>query len=122
MSQGSPDKPKQRIRSFSNFFPFGPAPFVILVMTVAAGVYLLAHPIQPSESNLHLSTFTSIHSDAYIDAARTFEQKHPEAKVKIELVHRAAYNSRLRSALWADLDVPDLVEIEISEAGSSFCT
>ena len=38
----------------------------------------------------------------------------------MQLVHGDAVNSRLRAAFWADLDVPDLVEVEISRAGSFF--
>ncbi len=121
MAKGKPiPGSRLRIRTFADYFPFGPAPFVILLMTVFASGYLVLHPIPRSEANLRLWTFTSIHSDAYIKGARSFEEKHKAAKVKIELFHLEAATSRLRSAFWADLDVPDLIEMEISRAGSFF--
>ena len=108
MAKGKPiPGSRLRIRTFADYFPFGPAPFVILLMTVFASGYLVLHPIPRSEANLRLWTFTSIHSDAYMKGARSFEEKHKAAKVKIELFHLEAATSRLRSAFWADLDVPD---------------
>lgn len=120
MAERRPANQRLRIRTFADYFPFGPAPFVIFVMTLLAGGYVLLHPIPRSDANVRLWTFTPIHSDAYIKSARSFEQKHEGIRVKIELVHATAVTSRLRSAFWADLDVPDLVEVEISGAGSFF--
>jgi arabinosaccharide transport system substrate-binding protein len=38
----------------------------------------------------------------------------------LELVHQQAVTNRLRAAFRADLDVPDIVEVEITRAGSFF--
>jgi len=46
--------------------------------------------------------------------------KHPGTQLDIQLVHGDAVTSRLRAAFWADLDVPDLVEVEINSAGAFF--
>ncbi|MFW6163460.1 MAG: ABC transporter substrate-binding protein, partial [Planctomycetota bacterium] len=53
-------------------------------------------------------------------AAPVFEEEHPGVDVDVQLVHGVAVTSRLRAAFWADLDVPDLVEVEISSAGTFF--
>jgi arabinosaccharide transport system substrate-binding protein len=105
-------------------FPFGLAPFLILVLTGVSGLYLLAGdllaPKGPEASAIHLWTFARQHWEAYEKARAAFEAAHPGVKADIQLVHGDAVTNRLRAALWADLDVPDAVEVEISRAGSFF--
>jgi len=101
-------------------FPFGLAPFIILVLAVVSGGWLLLHPIRPKKTTLRLWTFADIHARAYQKAVPAFEAKHPGTTVDVQLVHGVAVTSRLRAAFWADLDVPDLVEVEISSAGTFF--
>jgi len=103
-----------------NIFPFGRAPWVILGMTVLAGVYLSFHPVAENPATLRFWTFAKTHYDAYKQAIPTFEAKHPGVTVDVQLVSGQAVTSRLQAAFWADLDVPDLVEVEISSAGSFF--
>jgi len=50
----------------------------------------------------------------------SFEATHPGVTVDVQLVSGAAVTTRLQAAFWADLQVPDLVETEISSAGSFF--
>lgn len=45
-------------------FPFGLAPLVILAALVVSGGYLLSQPIPKNTVTLRLWTFTNIHSDA----------------------------------------------------------
>lgn len=101
-------------------FPFGKAPFVILVGMVVSGAWLFTHPVRKTEATLRVWTFATTHAEAYQKAIPAFEAAHPGVKVELQLVHWEAVTSRLRAAFWTDLDVPDLVEVEISAAGSFF--
>jgi len=101
-------------------FPFGKAPFVILVGAVVSAGWLLAHPVTKTEATLRVWTFATTHAEAYRKALPAFEAARPGVKVDLQLVHWEAVTSRLRAAFWTDLDVPDLVEVEISAAGSFF--
>lgn len=112
--------------------PFGVAPALILLIGLIASGWLLvpdawlaSAPDQETgakapTTKLTLWTFANIHARAYEKAAPAFEAKHPCMDVDVQLVHGVAVTSRLRAAFWADLDVPDLVEVEISSAGTFF--
>jgi arabinosaccharide transport system substrate-binding protein len=101
-------------------FPFGMAAFWMLVLSLLSGCWLAAHPIPPKKATLTYWTFANTHYDAYLQAVPSFEAAHPGVKVDLQLVSGQAVTSRLQAAFWADLDVPDLVEVEISAAGSFF--
>lgn len=107
--------------SISSFgFPFGKAPFLLLVILILSGGWLLFHPVKKSEATLRYWTFTHISYENNIDAVKEFEKTHPGTVVDLQLVYLTAVTSRLRAAFWADLDVPDMVEVEISKAGTFF--
>lgn len=101
-------------------FPYGKAAFCLLVLAFISGMWLALHPAKKPAYNLTLWTFANTHYDAYLKAVPAFEKTHPGVKVNIQLVHAQATTSRLQAAFWADLDVPDLVEVEISSAGGFF--
>ncbi len=106
--------------------PIGPAPALLLVLLLVFGGWLLLHPatgsaeLAPGETLLRVWVFARTHYDAYRDIIPLFERAHPGVKVDLQLVHGRAVTSRLQAAFWADLDVPDLVETEISSAGMFF--
>ncbi len=122
------DRPPKRStaarRTLTDVFPFGAAPLIILLCTLAAGGYLVLNPIDTDSHTISLWTFTNNHYDAYVQAAPSFERAHstPDRPVSLglELVHQQAVTNRLRAAFRANLDVPDLVEVEITRAGSFF--
>ena len=107
-------------RSLEDMLPFGKAPGLILLITVVAGFYLALHPVSEQRATMRFWTFARNHSVPYQKATPSFEAKHPGTTLDVQLVHGEAVTSRLRAAFWADLDVPDLVEVEISRAGSFF--
>ncbi|MFP4056211.1 MAG: ABC transporter substrate-binding protein [Candidatus Brocadiia bacterium] len=108
------------LRRAEEWFPFGFAPSLILAAAAVAGGWLAFHPVPHSTADLRLWTFADIHYRAYQKAVPGFERKHSGVDVAVEHVHGDAVTSRLRAAFWADLDVPDLVEVEISWAGTFF--
>jgi len=112
--------PLGRLREAIDVFPFGLAPFLIFVLGITAALWLVVHPVSKKAAALTLWTFANIHATAYQKAVPSFEEKHPGKEVDVQLVAGVAVTSRLRAAFWADLDVPDLVEVEISSAGTFF--
>jgi ABC-type glycerol-3-phosphate transport system substrate-binding protein len=101
-------------------FPFGQAAFSMLILALLSGFWLAAHPSPPKTATLTYWTFAKTHYLAYQQAVPAFEAAHPGVKVDLQLVSGTAVTTRLQAAFWADLDVPDLVEVEISSAGSFF--
>ncbi|MBN1345014.1 MAG: extracellular solute-binding protein [Phycisphaerae bacterium] len=101
--------------------PIGPAPSLLLVLFALSGGWLLLHPIDHAtplgKTPLSVWVFARTHYDAYHDIIPEFEAAHPNVAVDLQLVHARAVTSRLQAAFWADLDVPDLVETEISAVG-----
>jgi arabinosaccharide transport system substrate-binding protein len=100
-------------------FPFGQAAFSMLLLSLLSGAWLAAHPPPAKTATLTFWTFANTHYDAYKQAIPSFEASHG-VKVDLQLVSGDAVTTRLQAAFWADLDVPDLVECEISRAGSFF--
>ena len=107
-------------KSLEQYFPFGKAPTIILTITLLAALFLAFNPVEKNKGTLRFWTFARTHAVTYQKAAPAFEAKHPGVKLDVQLVHGEAVTSRLRAAFWADLDVPDMVEVEISRAGSFF--
>jgi arabinosaccharide transport system substrate-binding protein len=101
-------------------FPFGQAAFSMLVVALLSGFWLAAHPSPAKTATLTYWTFAKTHYLAYQQAVPSFEAAYPGVKVDLQLVSGTAVTTRLQAAFWADLDVPDLVEVEISSAGSFF--
>jgi arabinosaccharide transport system substrate-binding protein len=102
------------------WFPYGRAALTMLILALASGLWLGAQPASRRESNLSLWVFAKTHYEAYLKAAHTFEAKHPGVHINVQLVANASLAARLQAAFLANVDVPDLVEIEISQAGSFF--
>ena len=92
----------------------------MLVLAVGAGGYLARFQPPKKKATLTYWTFAKPHYEAYQKALPKFLAEHPGVTVDLQLVEGAGLNQRLRAAFQADLDVPDMVEIEISAAGSFF--
>jgi arabinosaccharide transport system substrate-binding protein len=107
--------------------PIGPAPTLLLVLFLLTAAWMLfnastAEPPAGEEPKtvLRLWTFALMHYEDYLESVPAFEAAHPGVKVQVELVHMRAVTTRLQSAMWAGLEVPDLVEVEISYVGRFF--
>ena len=109
-----------RLDRYTDWFPFGKAPLVLLVLFLLTGAYQVLSPASREQPTLLVWTFATSHHNTYVDVVPSFERSHPGTTVDVRLVHGTAIGPRLRAAFWTDLDVPDLVEIEISKAGSFF--
>lgn len=124
MADTSPGRRQSRSAAregvFVEWFPFGVAPFFILLVTLAAGGWLWFNPVPRSDADLRMWIFAMQHLDAYRQGMPAFEASHPGKTVDLQLVHNTAVTSRLRAAFMANLNVPDVVEVEVSSSGSFF--
>src|SRR4051812_24637787 len=92
----------------------------MLILAVLSGVWLAATPPPKTHATLTYWTFAKPHYEAYLRAKPAFEKAHPGVTVDLQLVSGNGLPQRLQAAFQADLDVPDMVEIEISSAGTFF--
>ena len=100
--------------------PIGFAPTVMLAIALATGGYLLAVDKEAQRPDLTVWTFSNTHYDAFKQSTPVFEQRHVPLDIDLQLVHYRVLDRRLRSAMWAGLDVPDLVEVNFNRAGTFF--
>jgi arabinosaccharide transport system substrate-binding protein len=109
------------------FFPYGKAAFSFLVLALLSGGWLRWNAIRAAGNTLPPGTrkltywvFAKPHYEAYLKALPAFEAAHPGVHVDLQLVSNDGLAARLQNAFLADLDVPDMVEIEISSSGTFF--
>ena len=109
------------------YFPYGRAAFSFLVLAVLSGGWLRwsawhsGHTVlPPGTKTITFWVFARTHYEAYQKASVEFEAKHPGVKVDLQLVSNDGLATRLQNAFLADLDVPDMVEVEISSSGTFF--
>jgi len=93
-------------------FPYGRAPFFILLVALAAGaarIWLSARHAE-SRPDLVFATFAYTHLEAYRRALPGFEKKHG---VKVAMYHLdfRPLRDRLQSAFLTGASVPDVVEL-----------
>jgi arabinosaccharide transport system substrate-binding protein len=103
-----------------NLFPYGKAALCLLLLALVSGLYVGTRRTATETSTLTFWTFADTHYKAYLKAIPDFQAKHPGVTVQIELVTGQAVTARLQAALQANLQVPDLVETEITTAGTFF--
>ena len=101
-------------------FPFGNAALAILIMAALSGAWLTAHSASSKHSTLTMWVFSKEHFENYKNVLPTFLASHPGISVDIQLVANSTLAARLQSAMVADVDVPDMCEIEITQAGTFF--
>jgi len=92
----------------------------IVGLTVLAASWLFCHPVERREATLECWVFARTHYKAYREAVQDFEAAHTGVTVDLQLVDHRAITNRLQAAFWADLEVPDLVELSIDTAGVFF--
>lgn len=100
--------------------PMGLAPLMVLLVAVLSYLILLTMPPERVEADVVMWTFSPDHHNSYQRALPAFQERHPDRQVATLLVHDSAINQRLSSAFWAGVNVPDLVEVEISQVGTFF--
>ena len=101
-------------------FPFGPAPALMLGLSLLSGIWLGMQNRTIKKADLVFWTFSTTHYDAYLKALPKFQKQHPDKVIDVQLVSGTGLPQRLQAAFQAGLtaDVPDVCEIEISNAGA----
>jgi arabinosaccharide transport system substrate-binding protein len=91
-------------------FPFGKAPFWLLVLAVASTLtQFVLGTSEAKRPDLLLVTFAQAHYDAYQPVVERFEREH-HVSVAVEVAHWSSLQSRLQNAMLAGADVPDILE------------
>ncbi len=108
-------------------FPYGKAAFMFVVLAFVSSGMLFknaatsrAHRLPAGARKVTFWVFADTHYEAYKKSIPAFEAAHPGVKVDLQLVSNNGLAARLQNAFLADLDVPDMVEIEISSSGTFF--
>jgi len=92
-------------------YPYGRAPFWLLVIAVVAVVVRVATARQTAERpDLVLACFTESHVESYRKVIPEFERTH-NVKVQLQFTNWASMQARLQNALLAGTDTPDLAEL-----------
>lgn len=92
-------------------FPYGKAPFWLLVIAIAASLLrVVSTARRPTRPDLVLVTHSNYHYEAYKRAIPEFERRRG---ITIQLQHANAVSlqSRLQNAMLAGTDVPDVAEL-----------
>lgn len=98
-------------------FPYGKAPFWILMLALASTFVLIATRSKTeARPDLIIAVFAAPHREAYLKAIPKFEQEH-NVKVGVQLIDYQALEARLQSAIVSGTDVPDITEISEGTLG-----
>lgn len=100
--------------------PCGSAPLAILLATVVAAAWLALGAARPPHPPLRVWTFAREHRQCYDAVAADFMAQPGHVAVSVEHVEQRAIEQRMRAAMRAGLDVPEIVDVEITAAGSFF--
>ena len=67
-------------------FPFGPAPALMLALSLCSGVWLGMQNRSMKKPDLVFWTFSTTHYDAYLKALPKFQKAHPDKVIDVQLV------------------------------------
>ena len=101
-------------------FPYGKAPFCILVLAVVSGIGVaFTHQRYDGDlvPDLVVATHARLHADIYEAKLPAFEAEHG-VRVDVQVIDMRTHRARLLAAFSAGTDVPDV--IEIPQDGSLF--
>ncbi len=95
-----------------NIYPFGKAPFVILIIAIVSGVVFGWMRLRENKNrvDLVLAIQAEIHVKPYQKAIAQFNKEN-NCNVVLQRVQKEVLMSRLQSAMQTGCDVPDVVEI-----------
>jgi arabinosaccharide transport system substrate-binding protein len=92
-------------------YPYGKAPFALLVIAiVSVGLRLATARRHEERPDLVVVTHTDSHYESYRRAIPRFEREHG-VKVQLQRTNWASLQARLQNAMLAGTEVPDLAEL-----------
>jgi len=102
---------------FVSNFPYGRAPFWLLVIAVVSvGLRVATSRRREARPDLVIVTHTEAQFDAYRKAIPRFERDHG-VKVQLQFANWASLQARLQNAILAGTEVPDLSEVFAGSLG-----
>jgi arabinosaccharide transport system substrate-binding protein len=102
---------------FVSNFPYGRAPFWLLVIAVVSlGLRVATARRREARPDLVVVTHTEAQYDAYRKAIPRFEREHG-VKVQLQFANWASLQARLQNAILAGTEVPDLSEVFAGSLG-----
>lgn len=101
---------------------YGKAAGCLCFIMIASGAYVGVTQLQEEQNKATLTywCFAQDHYQSYQAIIPEFEREHPGVTVDLQLVNLTALAARLQSAMVADVDVPDLFEIEVTQSAALF--
>jgi len=109
----------KRLLQISDAFPYGRAPFgLLLVLCLAWAVTAIAQSrlSTPRKPDIVLTSFSRDVVVGYADTIAAFEKEHG-ITIRIDIVSLEALQSRLQNAMLTGSEVPDMVELVESNMG-----
>lgn len=101
---------------------YGKAAACLCFIMIASGTWVGINQYldQQNRATLTYWCFAKDHYDSYKAILPEFEREHPGVTVDLQLVNLTALAARLQSAMVANVDVPDLFEIEVTQSAALF--
>lgn len=101
---------------------YGKAAACLGFIMILTGAFVSVREIQEQQHRATLTywCFAKDHYDSYKKVLPEFEREHPGVMVDLQLVNLTALAPRLQSAMVANIDVPDLFEIEVTQSAALF--
>ena len=98
-----------------NIYPFGKAPFVILIIAIISGIVFCGMRVNElrkakKRPDLILAYQAEIHTELYQEAVKKFNEEN-NCNVVLQRVQKEVLMERLQAAMQTGYDVPDLVEL-----------
>lgn len=98
---------------------FSPGVWIVVLAAIGSAIAVSLYP-KRSEDGISYWLFDRNHAAISQIVAREWNQEHPEAPVRIQLLAGAALQSRMMSGFYADTPVGDMIEVERSQIGKVF--
>ncbi len=108
-----------RLAAVLDRFPAGKAVLFLLAVGVISMLGIAFQPARPHH-DLEFWTFAQPHYQSYRKVLPGFLAAHPGVTVDVQLISYQALHQGLRAGFIAGKGVPDMVEIEIGQAGTFF--
>ncbi len=105
------------LREAAENFPFGKAPFaLVLVAVLSSATFVLTARPESERADLVIAVSAKAHAVAYEAALPAFEQAYG-VDVQVQFANARALESRLQNAILSGAQIPDLTELPFGALG-----
>ena len=96
-----------------------PGAFVILLLAIASIVVALLLPRSRTDG-IPMWTFTEVHYNAYRPFVQEWNERHPDRRINLILLHGTALERRMLSGFMAGTPVADMLEVHTAISAKAF--